>query len=127
MPSTSLMAKRTALDVLDSLRRGKKPNIKRIAMSHGYAETSAHTSVPQNTKTYQDIINPVLAKWESERLRITKALQAKDLEKEKYSTLVDALEKLNKSILLLGGRSTENVSLHITISEAIAKKNTEQK
>lgn len=50
-----------------------------------------------------------LKNFELELARIQVAVADKELTKEEYKTLVDAMDKINKNIQLLKGKPTENV------------------
>jgi hypothetical protein len=50
-----------------------------------------------------------LKNFELELARIQVAMADKELSKEEYKTLIDAIDKVNKNIQLLKGKPTENV------------------
>jgi len=50
-----------------------------------------------------------IKKLEIELARVLTALADKELTKEEYKTLVDAMDKINKNVQLLKGKPTENV------------------
>jgi len=68
---------------------------------------------PYVNKTYKEEEVSITKMLERERNRIMRALENKDLDKERYATLVDALDKLTKNHQLLLGESTENVEYRI--------------
>ena len=113
----SISAKMVAQEVLETVRKGKRPNLGKIIKKNGYAETTS--TVPSQvtrTKSYQEIMNPVVKRMEKERERIMTALESKDLTEERYRDLVDGLDKITKNIQLLSGKATNNVQV-IPISE----------
>ena len=107
----SLPAQRVANEVLESIGKGEKPSVRKIAPRHGYALSTADSGEIQKTKSFQSIINPVVNAWIKERNRITKALSKKDLDAVSYRDGMDAIDKLTKNIQLLTGGSTENVAI----------------
>jgi hypothetical protein len=120
---TSLPAKEVAREVLETVRKGKKPNLGKIIKSKGYALTTS--TVPTqvtNTKSYQEEIFPVVHAMEVERNRIIDALSKKKLSKEKYRDMIDGLDKLTKNIQLLSGKKTSNEGIEISGVEISIRK-----
>lgn len=108
-------AKAVALEVLESLGKGKKINLGKIARKKGYAENTADN--PKNiteTKSYQEIVEPFLEKMIRERDRIIQAMETKDLSEVQYQHLAEVADKFTKNIQLLGGKPTENNKLEIS-------------
>ena len=105
----SLDAQNVAKEVLETVGRGKKVVLGKIIKKNGYAQNTADSPKQvTNTKSFQNVINPIVQRWEKERERITLALENKDLDKEQYRTLVDALDTITKNVQLLTGGKTEN-------------------
>ena len=95
--------------MLETVGRGKKVVLGKIIKKNGYAQNTADSPKQvTNTKSFQNVINPIVQRWEKERERITLALENKDLDKEQYRTLVDALDTITKNVQLLTGGKTEN-------------------
>lgn len=116
---SSLSAKLVAQEVLENVRKGIKPNLGKIIKSKGYSKaTSTVPTQVTNTKSYRDVINPVVEAMERERDRIIVALSKKNLPKEKYRDLIDGLDKLTKNAQLLSGGRTSNESIKITFDNA---------
>lgn len=108
----SIAAKEVAREVLETVRKGKKPNLGKIIKSKGYALTTS--TVPTqvtNTISYQEEISPVVKRLERERERIVSALEGKNLTKERYQTLIDGLDKITKNVQLLSGKATGNIAV----------------
>jgi hypothetical protein len=63
---------------------------------------------------------------EKQRARMIEAIGKKNLGKEKLQALTSGLDILTKNIQLLSGKATENVSMIIEVSEAVAKKNAQK-
>ena len=105
----SLDAQNVAKEVLETVGKGKKVVLGKIIKKNGYAQNTADSPKQvTNTKSFQNVINPIVQRWEKERERITLALENKDLDKEQYRTLVDALDTITKNVQLLTGGKTEN-------------------
>lgn len=120
----SLSATMVAQKVSDNIRRGKNVNLGEIIRSQGYSPSVANA--PQrvtNTKSYMAIMKNVVGNMEKQRARMIKALENKNLDREKVATLLSGLDILTKNIQLLSGKATQNVAMVIEVSEAIAKKN----
>lgn len=109
-------AKAVAKEVLESIGKGKKPSVLKIAPKHGYSVTTAGSGQIQATKSYKEVMSPIVKRMEKERERIMLALESKDLTEERYKDLVDGLDKITKNVQLLSGRATDNVQV-IPISE----------
>ena len=105
----SVDAQNVAKEVLETVGKGKKVVLGKIIKKNGYAQNTADSPKQvTNTKSFQNVINPIVQRWEKERERITLALENKDLDKEQYRTLVDALDTITKNVQLLTGGKTEN-------------------
>lgn len=116
---SSLSAKLVAKEVLENIRKGIKPNLGKIIKSKGYSETTSTVpTLVTETKSYKEVINPVVEAMEAERNRIIVALSNKKLSKEKYRDLIDGLDKLTKNVQLLNGGRTSNELIKITFDNA---------
>jgi hypothetical protein len=105
-------AKNVAKQVLETIGSGEKVILGEILRNNGYSDNTADNPLlVTSTKSYQDVINPVIVKMEKERDRLLLALANKDLSEEKYQTMIDGLDKLTKNIQLLNGGSTERSSV----------------
>jgi hypothetical protein len=102
-------AENVAKKVLESLGKGKKINLGKIARESGYSNNTADN--PKNiteTKTYQDTVQPFIDKMIKERDRIIDAMTKKDLDTVQYDSLNRGLDTLTKNIQLLNGGKTES-------------------
>src|SRR3990167_9986954 len=110
---TSLAAEAVAHRVIEKVRRGQIPNISKLAQEQGYSIISSNSNKVQKTKTYKDIIaranNKITKRLDAEIERIQFALAEKDLTKERYATLNQALATHvhNKQLLTGGKTNTE--------------------
>lgn len=112
----SIAAKLVAKDVSESIRKGKRPNLGKIAIKNGYSEsTSKSPTIITETKSYKEEIEPIIVQLEKERQRIIKALANKDVDLERYATLTDSMDKITKNIQLLSGKETERQGVTINI------------
>jgi hypothetical protein len=117
-------AKGVAKDVIAILGKGKKLNLKNVLQKYGYAPgvlKNPHTVT--RTKSFQEAMKQTLPLLEQQRTRMILAIQNRDLDVVKFSDLLSGLEILTKNIQIISGKSTENVAIHVEISESIAKKN----
>lgn len=112
---TSINAENVAKEILGTIGTKKKTSVRAIAPKHGYSLKTANSGQIQKTKSYQNILNPVINKWIKERDRLTKSLSERDLSTLAYRDGIDAIDKLTKNIQLLTGGSTENVALKTII------------
>lgn|GEM_PF-2218811 len=96
-------------EVLETLGKGKKIVLGKILKRNGYAQNTADN--PKNvteTKSYQNVISPVVNAMIKERNAILKRLP-KVRNKAKYRDLTDGLDKMTKNIQLLNGGVTERI------------------
>ncbi|OGN29065.1 MAG: hypothetical protein A3A33_00205 [Candidatus Yanofskybacteria bacterium RIFCSPLOWO2_01_FULL_49_25] len=116
-------ASAVAREVVETIKAGKLVRKGAIAIKHGYGPSIAqHPHKVTKTRSYQLEIAKAVESMEIERSRAL-ALMPSRIGTAKYNHLVDGVDKLTKNIQLLSGHSTENRSIHIEISEVIAKKN----
>ena len=112
----SIAAREAAKEVLENLRQGKRPNLGKIALKKGYsAKTALNPKNITETKSYKEVIRPVVQRWEKERERITAAIEHHNLDDESLRDKMDALDKLTKNIQLLSGGSTENIAQQVLV------------
>lgn len=112
---SSIAAKEVAKEVLETIGKGEKPNLGKIALKKGYTKASAKN--PQqitDTKSYKEIVDPVIKKMMMERERLLDAMSKKMLSKEKYRDMTDGFDKLTKNIQLLNGGKTSNDGIEIS-------------
>lgn len=110
----SIAAKEVAKEVLETLGKGKRPNLGKIARKKGYANNTADNPKGiTETKSYQEVMNPVVEALIQERKAIIERLK-KTRSKAKYRDLIDGLDKITKNIQLLSGGKTANEELKIT-------------
>jgi len=105
----SIAAKEVGKEVLETVRKGKRPILGKIIRKKGYALTTS--TVPTQvtrTKSYKKVVEPVLERYLREEQRILKAAEKKNLNKEQYRILIDSLDKIRKQIQLLSGGRTGN-------------------
>lgn len=117
----SIDAKNVAYEVLETIGKEKKVVLGNIIKKHGYSKVTAKVpSTVTNTKSYQDVINPVIDQMIEERERAIKALKGK-ISKAKYRDLIDATDKLTKNIQLLNGGETERQGISIGFHQSFKK------
>lgn len=107
-----MAAKQVAQEVIDTVRKGKIPNVGAISVKHGYSVASAKANKAVKTQTYQAAIKPFVQKLEEERERAIDAMAGK-IVGAKYRDLSDAIDKLTKNHQLLTGGATANVALGV--------------
>lgn len=111
----SIAAREVAKEVLENLGKGKKISLRKIAVKKGYKQNTADN--PKNiteTKSYQDVISPIVKAMELQRQRALEAIGSRKLTKDKTRDLVDLIDKLTKNIQLLTGGKTDNTGMQIT-------------
>ena len=86
---------------------GNSRSLKEAMVKSDYTESYAEAGQIKQTKGYQEVIAPVLRRYEREEQRILDAMNNKDLNEEQYKTLTDATDKVRKQIQLLSGKATE--------------------
>jgi hypothetical protein len=110
-------AKAVADEVIQKVRKGEKVNMQDIQKKHGYSDRSAKSMKAKRTKTYKKAMSPILKRMEAHRRRIMNALDSKDLSKERFKDLSDALAKTTHDIQLLSGGKTSNDKVEISWSD----------
>lgn len=104
----SLAAKQVAKEVLETIGKGKKPNLGKIVRSKGYTKATAkNPKLVTSTKSYQEEVEPIVTAMIKQRDRMVKEISGRNLSKEKLRDLTDAIDKLTKNAQLLGGKDTE--------------------
>ena len=106
MPSEN--AKAVAQEVIKTLGNSRKVILRKIAREKGYSNHTADT--PKNiteTKSYKDVIEPVVEKMRKERDRAINEMSGKDLGKVQYDKLSKVIDELTKNIQLLSGGATD--------------------
>lgn len=107
----SIPAEQVAKEVLETIGKGKIPNMGKIAIKKGYSKAVAKN--PQQirrSKSYQRVMDPLITKLEEEREAIIKRLKS-TRNKAKYRDLIDGLDKITKNIQLIGGKPTDISSI----------------
>ena len=106
---TSLMAREVALDSIKAVGKGKKPNIYKSSLKHGYSYYSAKANKATSTKTYQNIMSDFIGQMKKIKARNLKNLEEAVIKNEKNTmrdlAYVDDL--MTKNINLLEGKATE--------------------
>lgn len=97
--------------VKELLTARSKAQAKRNA---GYSESYALNGSIDKTKCVIEAKKDLAKEIENELHRLTGAIQSKDLSKEAYRTLIDAVDKLNKNHAILTGNATERAELVIS-------------
>ncbi len=80
----------------------------------GYSKSYALSGQIDKTEAVQREKYIFLSKLEKERNRIVKALENKNLDEERYETLLKGLDTIQKHVTLLSGGPTERQELNIT-------------
>ena len=123
----SIMPTLLAQKVSSQIKRGKKVVPTQLAREVGYAPSSAaRITQITDTKSYKIAFaletKEIVDKIDRDIARTQEAMNAKNLRKEEYKTLVQSLDTLIKNKQLLSGGSTANVAIKVAISEHIAGK-----
>lgn len=119
----SLNAKAVAMEVVEMIGKRQKVNYRSLLKKHGYSDSIANR--PERvtkTKSYQSIVIPALKQMESVRGKMLKALDNRDMTKEKTPVLLSGVDILTRNTQLLGGKATDNVAIQVEISEQVANK-----
>ena len=112
---SSQNAKQVALEVLETIGKGKRINMGKIIKKKGYAQNTAdNPKLVTETQTYKEIVDPFVAKMIKERDAII-ARMPKVRNRAAYHHLASSLDTLTKNIRLIQGKSTNN-NLNINLS-----------
>lgn len=110
----SIDAKNVAKELLETMGKGQKVVLGKIIRKHGYSKrTSEVPSTVTNTKSFQDVVNPVVEKYQALRDKIIDEMNRKGrkLSKEKLISLTTALKNTTHDLQLLTGGKTENTGI----------------
>lgn len=117
------MAIKAGIRYSENLRSKKREPIGKILREVGYSKTvSEKPKIVTESKGFQSIVIPALARMEQARDKALNAINKKDMDGEKLPVLLTAVDVLTKNARLLGGQSTENVAISIEVSEHLLKK-----
>ena len=106
-------AEAVAQEVIEKVGKGVLVSKKKIIKKHGYKVSIAkNPKKVTETKSYKKTIKPFLDRMVRHRDKIQFAMDGKDLTKEQYKVLSDAMSKINHDIQLLSGGVTENISVY---------------
>lgn len=118
----SINAENVAKEVIMKVRKGERVNFQELQKKNGYSDNSAKSMKVKETQSYQAIIKPLADRLKEEIDRIQNAMGIKDLDKEKYDVLVNALDKVNKNYQLVTGGATDNQVININVDGALANR-----
>jgi hypothetical protein len=117
---SSIDAKNVAKEVLETVGKGKKVNLGKIIKKNGYSKNTADSPKQvTNTKSYKEIMEPVVKRWIRIRDNLTSELEGRNLTKERYETIIKAIDYLTKNIQLLSGKETEITTVIIEDQDKI--------
>ena len=105
-------AKAVAQDVIKARKKGGKIVLGEIMENRGYKKATIKN--PKNvteTKSFQEVIKPLLESYHQELQEVLSAMKGKDKSKEQYRVLVEAADKIQKQIQLLSGKATETINI----------------
>ncbi|HKO54851.1 MAG TPA: hypothetical protein VJ276_03170 [Thermoanaerobaculia bacterium] len=112
MPSEN--AKAVAHEVIETVRKGEKVSIRKIAPKHGYSKATAdHAAKITETESYKSVIDPFIQAMKDERDAAIKEA-AKKRGNASYRDAIDSIDKLTKNIQLLSGGKTANDQITMT-------------
>lgn len=114
----SINASNVAKEVLENVGKGKKVNLGKILKKNGYAQNTAdNPKQVTGTKSYKQVIDPIVGRWKKERERLTTELERRDLSNERYETVMKSIDLATKNIQLLSGGKTENIGFEEVLTE----------
>lgn len=106
-------AKQVAREVSETIRKGGKLNLGKIIKKRYSESTSKSPQRVTETKSYQEVLKPIVDQMKLERQRAIDAMKSR-IDKAKYRDLSDAIDKLTKNIELLSGGDTEKSKITIS-------------
>lgn len=102
---------------------GNGGNVNKAMLDAGYSEATAHT--PQkltDSEGFKLLADDFVTKLKKERERAIKAMTTKDLDKVRYESIADVVDKLTKNIQLLTGEATDRTVI-VQLPEELINKN----
>lgn len=112
MARKSIMAENLANDVISRIRQKKKVNLMELSVRNGYSVKSAIAQKGVQTKTFQNIVNPVVERMRKLHEKTIAELDNRDLSKERMDSVVNLSKQLVHDSQLLSDKSTENIATH---------------
>lgn len=110
----SIAAKKVAKEVLETLGKGKRPNLGKIIKKNGYSKKmSLNPKEVTDTKSFKEVVDPFIQAMITQRQRAIDAIASRKLTKDKTRDLTDLIDKLTKNIQLLNGGKTSNEGIQI--------------
>jgi len=103
-------SKEVAEKVLANIRAGKHSNMQQIQIESGFTPKSAKAMIATKTKVYKTTILPVLEGLKAIQNKAINNIISRDFTKEKLKDVNDSLKIVNHDVLLLEGKSTENIA-----------------
>jgi len=113
------MAAEVAKDTIKAVVKGKKPNIYRSSIKHGYSKSSAKSHKVLNTKTYKNIMDDFVKQMKRIKKKNLDNLEDKVNKNEKATIRDNAYldDLMTKNINLLEGKATNIEGTDIEIKD----------
>ncbi len=111
----SYNALKVANEVKSKFLKGEKINLTDIQVRNGYTLSSAKAHKAVKTKTYQQVLVPVIDRMLALRDKALRAIDSKELSKERLDSLVNLSKQMTHDSQLISGKSTENVATNIIV------------
>lgn len=110
--ATTLRPIRVAKEVQAAVVAGRKPQLRKIMLKHGYSKSSALHGKVQQTTAYQQEMTSFADRLSLHREKILKRME-KTVSRAKYSDASLGLDRVTKVHQLLTGGATENVAVKV--------------
>lgn len=110
----SIAAQQVGKRVSECIRKGERPILGKLAIEVGYAKSSSERpSQITATKSYREVVDPIVKDMLKERKRVMMAMRRKRLKQVDYDKLSKVLDELTKNIQLLSGGKTANIGFSL--------------
>lgn len=111
----SLQATNLANDVIAKIKNKEKINLTQLQVSNGYSIKSSKAQKGIQTKTFQDLVVPVIEKMRALHVKSIDALSRRNLDKERLDSVINLSKQMIHDTQLLSGKSTENIANNIVV------------
>ena len=111
----SYQAINVANEVLNSIKQKKKINLFDIQVRNGYKVNSAKSYKVLQTKSFNDVVVPVLDKMRALHVKSIDALNKRNLDKERIDSVINLSKQMVHDTQLLSGKATENIANNVVV------------
>ncbi len=112
----SIKARQVGLEVVETIRKGRKVELGKIIRKNGYSKSISESPTKvTKTKTYIEVVYPFIEKMTAIQAKALDNLANRDLKNEKLDSVVNLSRQMLHDRRLMEEKSTENVATNIVM------------